>query len=62
MTRAAAAAAAVVEAVLWMKGAKTLVEDRKTEVLMEAGLRDTVDVRSVAGAVECSGEERVDVT
>jgi len=53
----ARAAVVAVEAVPWMEGAKTLVEGRKIEVLVEeVGVRDTVDVRGAVRAVGCSGE------
>jgi len=53
MTRAVVA----VETVLWMKGAKTLVEGNKIEALVgEVGLHDTLDVRKAVEAVGCSGE------
>jgi len=56
MTRAVVAVVAV-EAVLRMKGAKTLVEGSKIEALVEeVGLHDTLDVRKAAEAVGCSGE------
>jgi hypothetical protein len=57
MTRAVVAVVAV-EAVLWMKGAKGLVERSKNEVLVEeVGLHGTLDVRKAVEAVVCSGEE-----
>jgi hypothetical protein len=49
-----ARAVVAVETVLWMKGAKTLVEGNKIEALVgEVRLHDTLDVRESVG---CSGE------
>ena len=53
----ARAAVVAVEAVPGMKGAKTLVEGRKIEVLVvEVEPRDRVDVRGAVEAVGCSGD------
>jgi len=47
-----------VEAVLWMEGAKALVERSKNGALVEkVGLHGTLDVRKTVEAVVCSGEE-----
>jgi hypothetical protein len=56
MTRVVVAVVAV-EAVLWMKGAKTLVEGNKIEALVEeVVLHDTLHVRRAVEVVGCSGE------